>query len=145
MDDYAVSNSVYAVSHGKFETDAYRKILANEGDRVQLSLELVKHLCEEFCIPVPEVIVAKKYRPKPGTIEIRGTIKKIGDRHRITVYNYATRGAVKAGRQIPADQFLETLIHEFIHYYDHKVLGLSRSCHTGGFYARTRDLALKLA
>lgn len=36
--------------------------------------------------------------------------------------------------------FLHTLLHEFCHHHDAEALGLFRSFHTAGFYARLRDL-----
>ncbi|HZN03529.1 MAG TPA: hypothetical protein VFD06_08050 [Candidatus Polarisedimenticolia bacterium] len=36
--------------------------------------------------------------------------------------------------------FLHTLLHEFCHHHDAESLGLFRSFHTAGFYARLRDL-----
>ncbi len=36
--------------------------------------------------------------------------------------------------------FLNTLLHEFGHHYDAERLGLLRSFHTAGFYARLRHL-----
>ena len=36
--------------------------------------------------------------------------------------------------------FLHTLLHEFCHHHDAEALGLLRSFHTAGFYARLRDL-----
>ena len=40
--------------------------------------------------------------------------------------------------------FLDTLIHEFIHHYDYKVLKLPVSLHTAGFYYRLGDIMKKL-
>jgi len=45
------------------------------------------------------------------------------------------RGAV-----VKPGAFLNTLLHEFCHHHDAEALGLLRSFHTAGFYARLRDL-----
>ncbi len=44
------------------------------------------------------------------------------------------------GDVVRASAFLNTLLHEFCHHYDAEALGLSRSFHTAGFYARLRHL-----
>lgn len=40
--------------------------------------------------------------------------------------------------------FYDTLLHEFMHHYDYKVLKLENSLHTSGFYQRISDLKNKL-
>ena len=40
--------------------------------------------------------------------------------------------------------YLNTLVHEFMHHYDHQRLKLGASFHTRGFYQRVRDLLAQL-
>ena len=40
--------------------------------------------------------------------------------------------------------YLNTLVHEFMHHYDHQRLELGASFHTRGFYQRVRDLVVQL-
>ena len=40
--------------------------------------------------------------------------------------------------------YLNTLVHEFMHHYDHQRLKLGASFHTRGFYQRVRDLVTQL-
>ena len=40
--------------------------------------------------------------------------------------------------------FLRTVIHEYVHWYDHRKLNLGASFHTSGFYQRVRDLYTQL-
>ncbi len=55
---------------------------------------------------------------------------------RIRVLNRTpARGAV-----VRPSAFLNTLLHEFCHHHDAEALGLERSFHTAGFYARLRHL-----
>jgi hypothetical protein len=49
------------------------------------------------------------------------------------------RGAV-----VKPGAFLNTLLHEFCHHHDAEALGLLRSFHTAGFYARLRDLRTQM-
>jgi hypothetical protein len=44
------------------------------------------------------------------------------------------------GDVVRASAFLHTLLHEFCHHHDAEALGLLRSFHTAGFYARLRHL-----
>lgn len=44
------------------------------------------------------------------------------------------------GDVVRPSAFLNTLLHEFCHHYDAEALGLVRSFHTAGFYARLRHL-----
>lgn len=44
------------------------------------------------------------------------------------------------GDMVRPTAFLHTLLHEFCHHHDAEALGLLRSFHTAGFYARLRDL-----
>jgi hypothetical protein len=56
---------------------------------------------------------------------------------RIRIYH---RTAVRQ-QVISPKVFLNTVLHEWMHHYDFAGLGLSRSPHTAGFYARLRALA----
>jgi hypothetical protein len=58
-------------------------------------------------------------------------------RSRIRIYH---RTAVRQ-QVTTAKVFLNTLIHEWVHHYDFAGLGMARSPHTAGFYARLRTLA----
>jgi len=44
------------------------------------------------------------------------------------------------GHLVRPTAFLNTLLHEFCHHHDAEALGLLRSFHTAGFYARLRHL-----
>ena len=54
----------------------------------------------------------------------------------IRVYH---RTAVR-GQVVSASAFTNTLLHEWVHHYDFAGLGLRRSPHTAGFFARLRRL-----
>jgi hypothetical protein len=48
------------------------------------------------------------------------------------------------GDVVRPSAFLNTLLHEFCHHHDAEALGLLRSFHTSGFYARLRHLKSRL-
>lgn len=54
----------------------------------------------------------------------------------------SNRTAVR-GQILAPKTFLDTLLHEWTHHYDHQKLSLN-SIHTAGFYARLKDLKEKL-
>ena len=56
---------------------------------------------------------------------------------RIRIYH---RTAVRQ-QVISSKVFLNTVLHEWMHHFDFSGLGLDRSPHTAGFFARLRDLA----
>ena len=58
-------------------------------------------------------------------------------RARIRIYHRTAR----LQKVITPKVFLNTLLHEWMHHYDFDGLGLPRSPHTSGFYARLRVLA----
>jgi len=49
------------------------------------------------------------------------------------------------GSVVRPSAFLNTLLHEFCHHHDAEALGLLRSFHTAGFYARLRHLREQIA
>ena len=49
------------------------------------------------------------------------------------------------GDMVRPSAFLHTLLHEFCHHHDAEGLGLLRSFHTAGFYARVRHLREQVA
>lgn len=78
-----------------------------------------------------------KFRGGRAVWKLYGTCDKDGT---ITI---AFKTAVK--RQVFAFKtFLNTVVHEFMHHYDHMGLRLAASFHTSGFYHRVRDLYGKL-
>ncbi|MFQ5877479.1 MAG: hypothetical protein ACE5JH_07315 [Acidobacteriota bacterium] len=72
-------------------------------------------------------------KPSPGDPRIARGGKPLG---RIRVLNRTpARGDI-----VRPSAFLHTLLHEFCHHHDAEALGLRRSFHTSGFYARLRHL-----
>lgn len=61
-------------------------------------------------------------------------------RHHITIYNLTAT----TQKTVSIKTFYDTLLHEFMHHYDYKVLKLENSLHTSGFYQRISDLKNKL-
>ncbi|HAT03801.1 MAG TPA: hypothetical protein DCS29_03455 [Candidatus Magasanikbacteria bacterium] len=58
-------------------------------------------------------------------------------------YIYINNRTAVRGQILAPKTFLDTLLHEWLHHYDHCKLGL-HSIHTSGFYARLKDLKEKV-
>ena len=115
---------------------------------------LIDRLAADTGIPTPEVVVPdrqqphrrsggrivyslqgdyRRRQPSPADPAVARGGKPLG---RIRVlHRTAARGAV-----VRPEAFLHTLLHEFCHHHDAEALGLLRSFHTKGFYARLRHL-----
>jgi hypothetical protein len=119
---------------------------------------LLQHLCAQTGIAASELVVPDEHQPhrrdggrivyslqgdyrrrapSPGDPRVARGGKPLG---RIRVLNRTpARGAV-----VRPSAFLTTLLHEFCHHHDAEALGLLRSFHTAGFYARLRHLKQQL-
>jgi len=79
----------------------------------------------------------RRRRPSPADPRVARGGRPLG---RIRVLNRTpARGDV-----VRPTAFLNTLLHEFCHHHDAEALGLLRSFHTSGFYARLRHLKTQL-
>ena len=58
-------------------------------------------------------------------------------------YIYIHNRTAVRGQILAPKTFFDTLLHEWMHHYDHARLGLD-SIHTAGFYARLKDIKTKL-
>jgi hypothetical protein len=116
--------------------------------------ELLASLSSEAGIDPPELVVPDEHQPhrRAGArivYSLQGEYRRRAPSRddpararggkplgRIRVLN---RTPVR-GDLVRPSAFLNTLLHEFCHHYDAEVLGLVRSFHTSGFYARLRHV-----
>jgi len=59
---------------------------------------------------------------------------------KITIYN---KTAVRQ-QYLASKSYLDTLVHEFLHHLDYRLLSLQHTFHTQGFYRRLADLMARL-
>ena len=156
--DYARSNRIRTLPLPDPEEAAIaaqRLLAAREAaGRRELGSDLLAVLSAQTGVHAPELVVPDEHQPhrrKGGRIvyslqgDYRRRAPSAGDPTvarggrplgRIRVPNRTpARGAV-----VRPSAFLNTLLHEFGHHYDSERLGLQRSFHTSGFYARLRHL-----
>jgi hypothetical protein len=156
--DYDRSNRVtrLALRDPSATTLAANAVLAERdaAGRQAAGQRLIDLLAAQTGIPTPEVVVPdqaqphrraggrivyslqgdyRRRQPSPADPSVARGGRPLG---RIRVlHRTPARGAV-----VKPEAFLHTLLHEFCHHHDAESLGLLRSFHTKGFYARLRHL-----
>jgi len=110
--------------------------------RQQLSQDLLDELTDLTRIDIVNVTISEKNqyhkKHKGKTVMKQYGYYKPKERY-IYIHN---RTAVR-GQILAAKTFLDTLLHEWVHHYDHQKLKLN-SIHTAGFYARLKDIKTRL-
>ncbi|MBI4142761.1 hypothetical protein HY480_02720 [Candidatus Uhrbacteria bacterium] len=109
------------------------------GHRQALAVELCDALCDGARIDVIRRVTISDARQWHKKHANRIVFRQYGYYHPVRRYVYITNRTAARGQLLSAGAFLETLLHEWVHHYDHAKLGL-RSIHTSGFYARLRSL-----
>jgi len=113
-----------------------------ENKRQRLGTRLFDELCDLAQIDVVNLKVssAKQYHSK-----YKGKVvaKQYGYYRPQSSYIYVNNRTAVRGQILASKTFLDTILHEWTHHYDHHKLKLN-SIHTSGFYARLKDLKEKL-
>jgi hypothetical protein len=144
---YVYSNSITIVNKKSFKKETRKTAidLLNSGELITLrqkhGQELLLSLCHEFKIPKVSFNVLNKCQDHST---INGKLKSK------TYGFYVTNGTIsifnltaKKEKVVAIKTFFDTLLHEFVHHYDLKVLDIP-SIHSAGFYKRITDLKEKL-
>jgi hypothetical protein len=119
-----------------------------------LGSELVALLAGQTGVTAPELVVPDEHQPhrrRGGRIvySLQGDYRRRQPSPHDPNVARAGKplGRIRVPNRTPArgdivrpGAFLNTLLHEFCHHHDAEALGLVRSFHTGGFYARLRHL-----
>ena len=140
--NYEISNKIENVRLNSFKS-VYSESLLNSSESIAIRQKraetLLNYLCAKFKINNITLLVTNKPRPCNSRGQIGGwyvpTAKKI------IIYNTTS----KTRKTISIKSFYDILLHEFMHHYDHEVIGLTDSLHTKGFYKRIIDLKNKLS
>lgn len=141
--DFEKSNRILALPYkpGEAERMLTLSLLATEAPekRQELSQSLLDALSRSLKIPLVRVRV--DHKPQPH--KMRGgrlAYKEYGayylEDEMIRIANLtAVKGKVVAGKT-----FLDTLLHEYMHHLDRKLLGVPSTPHSAGFYRRVEIL-----
>ncbi len=144
--NYNKSNKITAV---KFPISVRAKNITkkllgskSEESRQSLSDGLLDELADmaEIDIVNLKISKAKQYHKKRNG---RVAFKQYGYYKPRSKYIYINNRTAVRGQILAPKTFLDTLLHEWMHHYDHSKLGLN-SIHTAGFYSRLKDLKEKL-
>lgn len=156
--DYARSNRIRAISlRDAGEAARAARRLLGVSDAVSRRLygqQLLAALARQTGITAPELVVPddrqphrrargrivfsqqgeyRRRRPSAGDPRVARGGRPLG---RIRMHNRTPARAAP----VRGEAFLHTLLHEFCHHHDDEALGLRRSFHTAGFFARVRHL-----
>lgn len=138
---YIKSNEITEVKLKAFRSSFSKDIfLCGESitDRQKVSQKCLDYLCDKFKIEKVKLTVLNKPQRKKANGKTLG-FYTVGRNH-ITIYNLTAT----TQKTVSIKTFYDTLLHEFMHHYDYKVLKLENSLHTSGFYQRISDLKNKL-
>ena len=145
--DYNRSNRISALKFKPTseERSITSKLIQTEraGLREAHGQKLLNAICRRLRLPSVRLRVQDAHQPHKKS-DGRLAYKEYGayylDEQVIRIANLtAVRGKVVAGKT-----FFDTLIHEFMHHIDRKLLNLSSTPHSPGFYNRIDDLKRKL-
>ena len=138
---YIKSNEITEIKLKAFKSSFSKDIiLCGESitDRQKVSQKCLDYLCDKFKIEKVKLTVLNKPQRKKANGKTLG-FYTVG-RNYITIYNLTAT----TQKTVSIKTFYDTLLHEFMHHYDYKVLKLENSLHTSGFYQRISDLKNKL-
>jgi hypothetical protein len=144
--NYTKSNKILDVHFPISKTAKYLslKLLKSKSEdkRQQLGDDLLDELADlaEIDIVHLKISSAKQYHKKRKG---RVVFKQYGYYKPGSKYIYINNRTAVRGQILAPKTFLDTLLHEWLHHFDHQKLGLN-SIHTTGFYARLKDIKEKL-
>jgi len=113
-----------------------------EEERQTLGDELLDELADLAQIDIVNLKISetKQYHKKRNG---KVAMKQYGYYKPGSKYIYISNRTAIRGQILAPRTFLDTLLHEWTHHYDHQKLGLN-SIHSAGFYARLKDIKEKL-
>ena len=145
--DFEINNKVVTVALNKFSKVEITSLLnasTDNKDRQKKAQVLIDYLCGKFNMPKSNVNVLEKNQKH--TLTTRGTLKSVtfGDYNTMSKEIRVWNLTAAKGQTVSINQFLNTLLHEFVHHYDMTYLKYRQSPHTSGFYKRLGDISAKL-
>jgi len=144
--NYEKSNAITRIDFSittRMELLAVKILKSKSTERRQkLSTWLMNRLCRASEIAPVKVKISSKKQYHKKT-KGRTVFKQYGYYKPQNKYIYINNRTAVQGKPLAPKTFLDTLLHEWLHHYDHERLGLN-SIHTAGFYARLKDLKQKI-
>lgn len=120
------------------------KLAENKSEKTRQSIgnELLDELADLAKIDIVNLKVSEKNQYHKKTVG-RVSMKQYGYYKPGSKYIFIHNRTAVRGQILASKTFLDTLLHEWMHHYDFCKLKLN-SIHTAGFYARLKDLKVKL-
>lgn len=144
--NYNKSNKILTVDFpiSKQAINLAKKLLTSqlEPDRQSSGDNLLDELADLAKIDIVHLKISDKKQPHKKA-KGRVVFKQYGYYKPGSKYIHINNRTAVRGQILAPKTFLDTLLHEWLHHYDHSRLGLN-SIHTSGFYARLKDLKEKL-
>lgn len=144
--NYAKSNRITSVDFpiSKNARMITKKLLRSKGEKLRqkLSDQLLDELADMAQIDIVKLKISEKnqyHKRSKGKV----VYKQYGYYKPQNKYIYITNRTAVRGQPLAPKTFLDTLLHEWMHHFDHVKLDLN-SIHTSGFYSRLKDLKTKL-
>lgn len=144
--NYSKSNRITTV---KFNISSgakklIKKLAENKSEEARQTLgdELLDELADLAKIDIVNLKISDKnqyHKKRNGRV----AFKQYGYYKPGSKYIYIHNRTAVRGQILAPKTFLDTLLHEWMHHYDFCKLRLN-SIHTAGFYARLKDLKIKL-
>lgn len=145
--EYKISNDNPQVRLNKFSGTYYKMFMecgTNYESRNKVGQKVLDYLCDKFGIERVKLSVyntPQLHHDWPnGLMKDKTLGRYLVGRNKIEMWNLTA----KAKKEVASKTFWETLLHEFMHHYDYKVLKMSKSLHCTGFYKRITDLKTKM-
>lgn len=139
---YDKSNKVEQVHYTRLSHTEFKQLQQADTtarDRAYKAMTLLRYLTAKFNMPPVSLTVTNRPRPQRNRGQLHGTY--CPQTRTIKIYNTTA----KTLKPISIGAFIDTLLHEFMHHYDHTYLKLHTSPHTAGFYKRISDIKAKLS
>ena len=147
MTTYEISNSIEALPKLNKIKASTKKQFTKLFNADSLEITQLKSISDAICKDLGVSPCSISYGGKqPHSNNSRGTtVAKIYGTYRtlacsITLYKHTA----KTGKVVANKTTLDTLLHELCHHFDYKLLKLSDSKHTAGFYKRITTLKHEL-
>jgi len=144
--NYRRSNKILSV---KFQPSEKSMTLVNKlfkykksENRQKICNKLIPELCRSAKVPMAKIKISdtRQYHKRRGSSIV---FKQYGYYRPQTNYIYIQNLTPARGQTLAPKTFIDTLLHEWLHHYDTHKLKLD-SIHTAGFYARLKDLKVKM-
>ncbi len=122
-----------------------QRLVASEraAEREALGQRLLNAVCQDLRLPLVRLRVLESHQPhrmRDGVLAYKEYGAYYLEDHAISIANLtAVRGKVVASKT-----FFDTLIHEFMHHLDRKLLKIPSTPHSPGFYQRIEEMKRKL-